>query len=213
MSVARWLVVVLALSLGAPAVLNAQVAVAGGDLPPAGYGTIRSDQLSIRITLADIELRFLPLDERVLRLVSKDGYDAIKGLLASRQGAIDSAATGAALAAPGLALVTFFGLRADARFDPENVSLLYHGQLWRPIAIVPVTANFTGRQLPVRQQALAIYLFDSPLPVYELFDVVYGTAQSSAWQEALRRIDRERGLVMMRWQAERSDSTRPPSAP
>jgi hypothetical protein len=213
MRAARTLAVGLALSLLTNRALHAQVAVAGGDLPPPGYGTIRSDQLSIRITLADIELRFLPLDERVLRLVSRDGYDAIKGLIASRQSAIDSAAKGAALATPGLALVTFFALRADARFDPENVSLFYRNQIWRPVAIVPVTANFTGRQLPVRQQASAIFLFDSPLPVYELFDVAYGTVQSNAWQEALRRVERERGLVMMRWQAEQGDSTKPPSTP
>ena len=210
MTIRRWATTLLALGLLQTRIAAAQVGVAGGDLPPAGYGTIRSDQLSIRLALDDIELRFLPLDERVLRLISKDGYDAITGLIASRRAAIDSAAAGAALATPGLALVTFFALRADARFDPENVSLLYRNQFWRPVAIVPVTANFTGRQLPVRQQASAIFLFDSPLPVYEQFDVAYGTVQSGAWQEALRRIDRERGLVMMRWQADQTDSTRRP---
>ena len=210
MTIRHWAAALLALGLLQSGTAAAQAGVAGGDLPPAGYGTIRSDQLSIRLTLDDIELRFLPLDERVLRLISKDGYDAITGLIASRRAAIDSAAAGAALATPGLALVTFFALRADARFDPENVSLLYRNQFWRPVAIVPVTANFTGRQLPVRQQASAIFLFDSPLPVYEQFDVAYGTVQSGAWQEALRRIDRERGLVMMRWQADQTDSTRRP---
>jgi hypothetical protein len=206
MKTRRWLLVLLALGLLKTGTAEAQGEVASGDLPPAGYGTIRSDQLSIRLALDDIELRFLPLDERVLLLVSKDGYDALKGLIASRQHVIDSAASSAALSTPGLALVTFFALRADARFDPENVSLLYRNQLWRPVAIVPVTANFTGRQLPVRQQASAIFLFDNPLPVYEQFDVVYGTVQSSAWQEALRRVERERGLVMMRWRAEKGDS-------
>lgn len=206
----RWLPALLALGLLQTGTVGAQDEILSGDLPPAGYGSIRSDQLSIRITLDDIELRFLPLDERVLLLVSKDGYDALKGLIASRQTAIDSAASNAALSTPGLALVTFFALRADARFDPENVSLLYRNQFWRPVAIVPVTANFTGRQLPVRQQASAIFLFDNPLPVYEQFDVVYGTVQSSAWQEALRRIERERGMVMTRWQAEKGDTTARP---
>lgn len=206
----RWLPALLALGLLQTGTVGAQDETLSGDLPPAGYGTIRSDQLSIRLTLDDIELRFLPLDERVLLLVAKDGYDALKGLIASRQTAIDSAASNAAVSTPGLVLVTFFALRADARFDPENVSLLYHNQLWRPVAIVPVTANFTGRQLPVRQQASAIFLFDNPLPVYEQFDVVYGTVQSSAWQEALRRIERERGLVMSRWRAEKGDTTARP---
>ena len=80
----RWLPALLALGVLQTGTAGAQVEIAGGDLPPAGYGTIRSDQLSIRLALDDIELRFLPLDERVLRLVSKDGYDALKGLIASR---------------------------------------------------------------------------------------------------------------------------------
>ena len=204
----RFLPILIALGLLRAGTAAAQGEPAGEDLPPAGFGSIRSDQLSIYLTLDDIELRFLPLDERVLRLVTKDGYDALEGLIASRRTAIDSAAASAALSTPGLALVSFFALRADARFDPENLSLLYHNQLWRPVAIVPVSANFTGRQLPVRQQASAIFLFDNPLPVFEAFDVVYGTVQSSAWQETLKRIDREKGLVIMRWQAAKGDSAK-----
>ncbi len=195
----------LALVLGGP--LGAQD-VAGGDLPPAGYGVLNQDQVSIRFAAGDIEVRFVPLDERITRLVAPDGYAALQGLVASRQAAIDSAKQEAGVAQPGLALVSFFARRGDARFDPENLNLLYRNQLYRPAAIVPVTGNFSGRQLDVRTQASAIYLFDIPLPVFEQFDLSYAGTTSSAWNEVLRRLDRARSQALARWQSDRArDST------
>ena len=49
----RWLPALLALGVLQTGTAGAQVEIAGGDLPPAGYGTIRSDQLSIRLALDD----------------------------------------------------------------------------------------------------------------------------------------------------------------
>jgi hypothetical protein len=196
------------LALAAPT--HAQQAVAGSDLPPAGFGTLNQDLISVRFVSGDIELRLLPLDERVLRLVAKDAYESLHQLTEARQAQIDSAARTAGVASPGLALVSFFALRGDAQFDPENVNLLYRNQLYRPRAIVPISANFTGRQLQVRQQASAIYLFELTLPVFESFDVAYGSTQSSAWNDALPRIERERVRVLSRWQAAQPDSARRP---
>lgn len=201
---ASWAILAAGLSLAGAA--RAQQPVAGGDLPPPGFGTLNQDLLSVRFVTGDVEMRFLPLDERVLRLIAKDGYESLHRLVVSRQPQIDSAALAAGVASPGLALVSFFALRDDAPYDPENVSLLYRNQFYRPRAIIPITVNFTGRQLPVRQQASAIYLFELLLPVFESFDVAYGPTRSSAWNEVLPRIERERVRVLSRWQAARPDS-------
>lgn len=204
----RSVVVAIGLCVSAVPPAAAQAA-SGGELPPPGYGVLNQEQVSVRFGAGDIEVRFLPLDERVLRLVARDGYDALHGLVASRAAAIDSAARAAGLAEPGLALVSFFALRSDARFDPENLNLLYRNQLYRPVAMVPVTGNFTARQLNVRTQASAIYLFEIPLPVFEGFDLAYAGTQSGVWNEALRRIERARTQVMARWQSEKGDSAAP----
>lgn len=177
------------------------------DLPPVGYGSLNQDQLSVRLQVSDLEVRFLPLDERLLRLVAKDGYASLHALVADRQVQIDSAAREAGLSNPGLALVSFFGIRDGARFDPQNVNLIYRSQFYRPAAIVPITGNFTSRQLAVRRQASAIYLYDVALPIFEPFDVGYADAQSSAWTDILPVVDRERGRALSRWQANRRDST------
>jgi hypothetical protein len=186
---------------------GAQATLGGADLPPAGYGSLKQDQVSVRFQAGDLEVRLLPLDEQLLRLIARDGYESLHGLVTSRQAAIDSAALEAGLSSPGLALVSFFALRDNAQFDPQNVSLLYRNQLYRPAAVLPMTGNFTSRQLPVRRQASGIYLFDLPLPIFETFDVVYASSQSSSWKDILPRIQRERGRVVARWQAERGDSS------
>lgn len=51
-----------------------QEAIPGGELPPVGYGSLRQDNVSMRLTLSDLELRLLPLDERLLRLMAPDAY-------------------------------------------------------------------------------------------------------------------------------------------
>jgi hypothetical protein len=173
------------------------------DIFPAGFGTLNHDQLSVRFVAGDVEVRLLPLDERVLRLVAPDGYESLHGLVQARQAQIDSAAAAAGVGNPGLALVSFFALRDDARFDPQNVSLFYHNQFYRPVAIIPITATFTARQLPVRRQASGIYLFEVPVPVFEQFDIAYGAIQSKAWNDILPRVERERGRVLARAQAAR----------
>lgn len=201
-------------SLGVLAVLAcftrsgaAQDAIAGGELPPPGYGSLKQDNVSLRLTGTEIELRFLPLDERLIRLLAPDAYQSLHGLVESRRGAIDSAAREAGLTRPGLALVTFFALRSAARFDPDLVNLTYRNQILRPEGTVSYTGNFTSRQLDVRQQATAIYLFEEPLPVFEKFQVVYGANQSEWGDEVLRRIGIERVRVQSRSAADKPDTT------
>jgi hypothetical protein len=187
---------------------EAQNQEAPGDLIPVGYGSLNQDQLSIRLQNTDLEVRVLPLDERLLRLVSTDGYASLHALVADRQAQIDSAAREAGLTNPGLVLVSFFGRRDDARFDPQNVNLIYRSQFYRPAAIVPITGNFSSRQLALRRQASAIYLYDVRLPIFESFDVSYADQQSSAWTDILPVLERERGRALSRWQANRRrDST------
>jgi hypothetical protein len=197
------MLLVLALGAGKAA---AQNPAEGPDLPPVGFGRLNQEQLSVQFSSGDIQVRFLPLDERVLRLLANDGYASLHALVDSRKAILDSAAAVAGISSPGLVMVSFFGLRDDARFDPENLSVVYRSQFYRPSAIVPLSANFSNRQLPVRRAASAIYVFELPIPVYDQFDVAYGSSQSSGWKDVLSRLDRERAWVTSRSQAARQDT-------
>jgi hypothetical protein len=180
--------------------------IAGGELPPMGYGSLKQDNVSIRMVSTDVEVRFLPLDERLTRLLAPDAYQSLHGLLQARQGEIDSLARTIGLSSPGIVLVSFFGLRNGTQFDPQNVTLVYRGQVYRPAAVLSQTGNFTSRQLDVRQSASGLLFFEQPVPVYERFEVQYGTTTAFWNDEILRRIERERSRVQSKAQVGRPDS-------
>jgi hypothetical protein len=186
--------------------LRAQSGVAGGELPPTGLGTLSQEEVSLRFGAGDIEVRFLPLDERLLRLLAPDAYVSLNGLVTSRQAALDSIAAAQGVSTAGYALVSFFALRSDARYDPDNLSLFVRNQFYRPAGILPFTGNFNARRLDVRQSATAIYVFEIPIPVYEEYQVTYGTTSTDGWREILRRVERERGRVLARAQRPARDS-------
>ena len=175
-------------------------------LPPPGFGSLKQSDLALRLRNDDLEVRLVPLDQRVTRLLARDAYESLEGLVRSRRSSIDSLARVSGISAPGLALVTFFGGREGARFDPSNLNLGIRNQFLRPRGIVPISPRFTSQQLNVREQVTAIYLFDELLPVDDDFNVSYQGLLSENWQNKQRVLDRERGRVSARSRMIRPDS-------
>jgi hypothetical protein len=168
---------------------------AQGDLPPPGYGTLKQDDIAVTIQMEDMEIRLIPLDERVLRLLSPDAYASLHGILVSRGPDIDAVSRRNGVTAPGVLFVTFFARRSGARYDPGNINVSIRNQLYRPIGMVPYSDNFNAQQLELRQQASGLILFEAQLPVFEPFGMSYG-AFSQGWESRLQRVHRERARVM-----------------
>ena len=180
-------------------------ASAQGDLPPVGFGTLNQDDIAVTLRQEDLEIRVVPLDERILRLLAPDTYASLSSILKTRSADIDSISRRNGVSVPGILFVTFFARRAGARFDPQNLNLVIRNQLSRPIGIVRYSANFNAQQLEVRQQASGLFLFEETLPVFEPFTISYGTTSSDAWEGKLVRIQRERARITGR--GVRRDST------
>lgn len=175
-------------------------------LPPPGYGSLTQSDLALRVRSDELEVRLLPLDERVTRLLARDSYQSLQSLVHSRRSSIDSLAKLSGISAPGLALVTFFGGREGARFDPQTLTLVIRNGVLRPRGIVPFSPRFTSQQLNVREQVSAIFLFDELLPVTDDFSFSYQGRNSEDWQNKQRLLDRERGRVAARSRVTRPDS-------
>ncbi|HEX7337096.1 MAG TPA: hypothetical protein VF252_07805 [Gemmatimonadales bacterium] len=167
------------------------------------YGTLTQDALSLRIRNDDLEIRFVPLDPRITRLLANDAFQALRTLLETRRRAIDSVASRAGVTEPGLALVSFFGQQPDTRFDPQILTLLVRNRILRPLGVIPLNARFNSQQLGVREQASAIYLFEEEIPVNDSFNVSYGAQTSDDWQNKQVTLDRERARVASRARSER----------
>lgn len=184
----------------APALRDTTVR-SGDEAIPPGYGRLNQDDISLRLSTGDLEVRFLPLGEGVLRLLTTEGYRAFRDLRASKQPQIDSVAQRMGVAAPGLALVTFFGAREGVRFEPQFLSLTASGQQLRPVGVVPMSANFSNQQLGNREQASAIFIFDRPLPLSQEFTLLYQVSSTDAWRARLSVITRERDRIANRIRA------------
>jgi hypothetical protein len=174
----------------------------------ASYGTLNQNDLALRVRNEDIEIRFIPLDPRVMRLLANDAFQSFRTLLETRRRAIDSVASRAGVTEPGLALVSFFGQRSDARFDPQTLALLIRNRFFRPLGVIPINAKFTSQQLGVREQVSAIYLFEEDIPVNDSFSLSYGALVSEDWETKQPVLDRERARVSVRARGERRDTTR-----
>ncbi len=145
------------------------------DTIPAGYGTLRRDDIVARFTTGTLEIQVLPLDEQVIRLLAEH---------------------------PTLVMVTFRGIVPQARFNPEELSITSRGRLFRPIGIVPLSPTWSSFQLDARQQAAAIYLFEPGIGVREELTVSYQGMASDAWSRSIRLLDQERARVKARAQLE-----------
>lgn len=189
-------VALLAALAGAPATLTAQA----GDLPPAGFGTLRQDQVAVRITTDNLAVRALPLDERVIRLLAPDAYRSLHELALSRAGDIAAAARAAGYDSVFTFVVTYFALQPEVRFNPDQLYVSSQNTFFRPIGIVPLTPRWSEYQVDQRQQAIAIYLFEPGIAVLRPFTVFYGDRSSDAWSGTLRVLDSERARVLSRAQ-------------
>jgi hypothetical protein len=182
---------------------------ASGLLPPGGYGSLTQTDLALRVRTGQLEVRFVPLDARVTRLLARDSWESLRSLVASRRAAIDSVANVSGASRPGLAFVSFFGQSANARFDPQTLTVLVRSRELRPIGIVPFSGRFTSQQLNVREQVSAIYLFAEDLPVNDTFTISYGGQTSDDWQDKQTTLDRERARVALRSRDSVADSAAP----
>jgi hypothetical protein len=175
---------------------------------PPGFGALSQNDLALRVRNEDLEIRFIPLDPRVTPLLARDAYQSLRALVENHRRGIDSVASRAGVAQPGLALVSFFGQRADVRFDPQILTLQIRNQVFRPLGFIPLTPRFTSQQLNVREQASAIYLFEETIPVEDSFILSYAELQSEDWQRKQSLLDRERARVAARARGETRDTGR-----
>ena len=191
-------------SCSRPAQLRGQASplAAAGDTVPAGFGSLRRDDIMLRFATNQIELQLLPLDEMVIRLLATDTYRSLEQLLERQHAGIAAAAERARLPTPTLVLVTFFGMTPGARFTPENVQLLSRGRLYVPQGIVPLSPTWNTLQLDLRQQAVAIYLYEGGVSWYEDLSATYSGSSAASWSHAVQVLQQERARVRARAQSQ-----------
>jgi len=178
-------------------------------LPPAGFGTLRQDDVSLRLTSSSLQVRATPLDETIIRLLSPDSYRAMSELKRSKTEAIAAIARRNAVRALSVWYVSFFAVeRGETRFSPREFIITNVGRDFRPLDVIPLTPGFGEQRLRQNGRQDALYVFDGRLDVQQPLSVSYETARNDGWSDLLPQIERERALVKSRAAAGRAPTPR-----
>jgi hypothetical protein len=174
-------------------------------LPPPGFGTLRQDDISLRLTISNLQVRATPLDESIIRLLSPDSYRALSELKRSKSEAIAAVARRNAVRELSLWYVSFFAVeQGETRFSPREFIITNVGRDFRPLDILPITPGFGEQRLRQNGRQDGLYVFDGQLDVQQPLTVSYETARNDSWGQMLPQIERERALVKSRAAARRA---------
>jgi hypothetical protein len=164
-------------------------------LVPPNYGTLRQDDIAIRMQVNQVQVRAIPLDESVIRVLAPDSYRSLRGLRESRRETIDRLAARYMLRERNLWFVSFYGLAPDARFSPAELTLSVSGRDYRPLEVIALSAGFGEQRLDVRETQSALYLFGDGIDLSQPIVVRMQGNEDPSWAGILQRIEQERALI------------------
>jgi hypothetical protein len=170
---------------------------------PVGFGTLRQDDIGIRMELQGLIVRAIPLDENLIRLLTPDSYRALRELQESNKQAIAAVTRRTGGRAPDLWYVSFYGVEPDVHFSPMELVITSSGRDFRALEVLPLSSGFGEQRLRQRETQSAIYLFDEAIDLDQPLTVTFQSVHDDTWEQVLTRVERERALV-------RARASRPP---
>ncbi len=170
------------------------------DLVPVGYGSLRQDDISVKVRLQTVLVRAIPLDESVIRLLSPDSYRALRELRdgGGRRDQIQRSAARLGVQQPSLWYVSYFGLQPDAQYASGDMDIVSAGRDFRPLDVIPLTAGFGSQRVQQREVQSAIYIFDHGIDTDHPLTVTVQSVPTTSWAQVIPVIERERALVRSR---------------
>jgi hypothetical protein len=170
---------------------------------PVGFGTLRQDDIAIRIELQGLIVRAIPLDENLIRLLTPDSYRALRELQESNKQSIAAVTRRTGGRPPDLWYVSFYGVEPDVHFSPMELVITSSGRDFRALEVLPLSTGFGEQRLKQRETQSAIYLFDEAIDLDQPLSLTFQNVRDDSWDQILTRVERERALV-------RARATRPP---
>jgi hypothetical protein len=171
---------------------------------PVGFGTLRQDDIAIRLELQGLIVRAIPLDENLIRLLTPDSYRALRELQESNKQAIAAVTRRTGGRLPDLWYVSFYGVEPDVHFSPMELVITSSGRDFRALEVLPLSSGFGEQRLKQRETQSAIYLFDEAVDLDQPLSLTFQNLRDdSSWEQILTRVERERALV-------RARASRPP---
>ncbi len=168
---------------------------------PTGFGTLRQDDVALKVSPANgLQVRAIPLDERVIRLLSPDSYRSLRELLTSKERDLLAVKERNRLPNYSIWYVSFFAQeQGETRFSPQEFIINNTGRDFRPLDMLPITPGFGEYRLKQREVQSALLIFDGQIDVNQpITALMESTPSVTDWNRVIQRIERERALVRSR---------------
>lgn len=168
---------------------------------PAGFGTLRQDDIALKVSPANgLQVRAIPLDERIIRLLSPDSYRSLRELVTSKDRELLAVKERNRLPSYSIWYVSFFAQeQGETRFSPQEFIINNTGRDFRPLDMLPITPGFGEYRLTQREVQSALLIFDGQVDVNQpLSALMESTPSVTDWNRVIQRIERERALVRSR---------------
>ncbi len=168
---------------------------------PAGFGSLKQDDIALKVAPSSgLQVKAIPLDERIIRLLAPDSYRALRDVVSSKQQALLAVKERNRLPSYSLWYVSFFALeQGETRFSPQEFIISNTGRDFRPLDVIPLSAGFGQYRLRQREIQWALFVFDGQIDVNQpTTAMMEGTPSVTDWGRVLQAIERERALVRSR---------------
>ncbi|MDB4878053.1 MAG: hypothetical protein JWM41_4499 [Gemmatimonadetes bacterium] len=172
-------------------------------LIPAGFGSLKQEEIAIVLQPNGIRVTAIPLDESVIRVLAPDSYRTLRATLEGKRQQIAQRAAVHGVREPRVWYVTFAGLTPDARFVPTDMTVTSGGRDYRPFDVIGLTSGFGEQRLQPREIQRALLLFGEGLDVSQPVVVAMGSERNAEWSNdrsdsILSKIEAERAQVRAR---------------
>ena len=164
-------------------------------LVPAGFGTLRQDQITLQLRRGDLLVKVTPLREWLIRLTAPDTYDRLSALKLSHGKALEQKVL---VDRPLLVLVQLFSNEPNVTFQPEDILLVNQGLKYRPLEIQPITPGWGTQRLSQQETQLALYAFEPTIDLEVDLSVEYRNTVAGGWERLVPVLQAEEAKVRAR---------------
>ena len=156
---------------------------------PAGSGTLRQDQISVRLAAGAVRIQVTPLAEWILAAAAPDTRDRLRGIAETHRPEL---VRRSGVEEPSLFLVSFTSREPGAEFQPGDLHLISRGLRERPVAIRAITPGWGRQRLAQQSTETAVYAYGDAIELTRDLTVAYQGIEDSSWSARLTVIEAER---------------------
>jgi hypothetical protein len=163
---------------------------------PSGLGTLRQDQISIRLRRGEVEILVVPLEEAVIRTASPDTWERLSALgEGHRRWFRDRTGTEGAFR---LFLVALYSESITEPFEEEELVLVSGGLRTRAVGIRGITPTWDQQRLLPGEAQMAVYAFPPEISLGPDLEVEYREIRTREWSRILPLVQSEQARIRAR---------------